>query len=312
MGATRQRCETAKLRLGRDRLGRRTAGGKFDARWAKTAKAHAWPALAALALASFVPVILLCLTSLHPEEGMAQVGSQYTFGNFRAFFGSTYTREILINTAVLSFVTVAVSLIIGYPVAYWLARTRSRYRNLVLLMVLAPLLVSAVVRNIGWLPIISADGILNWLLLQVGLIRSPLALTNGFFAVDLALINALLPFMVLTLMTVIQKVGVDLEEAAQNLGASPLETFFKVTLPLSKPGIVSGSLLLFSMAMSAYTTPAIMGGNKANVVSIYIAQQFGTSLQFANGATGAVLLLGVATIVSLTILGIGRRQEGTE
>jgi putative spermidine/putrescine transport system permease protein len=135
-----------------------------------------------------------------------------------------------------------------------------------------------------------------------------LSLIGNFTGVVIGLIHALLPFMILTLTTVIQRIEGDLEEAAANLGAGPLQTFWRVLLPLSLPGVVSGSLLVFAMAISAYTTPAILGGNRVLVMATYIAQQFHTVLNYPAGGTAAALLLVFAIV--LTVLALQVRPAG--
>ena len=215
---------------------------------------------------------------------------------------------MLLRTCGLGMLVTLGCLIVGYPVAYYLARTPSRWRGFALFLVISPLLVSAIVRNIGWFPLLSQSGAVNWLLLKLGLIATPLSLINNFTGVVIGLVHALLPFMILTLTTVIQRIEGDLEEAAANLGAGPLQTFWRVLLPLSLPGVVSGSLLVFAMAISAYTTPAILGGNRVLVMATYIAQQFRTVLNYPAGGTAAALLLLFAIV--LTVLALQVRTAG--
>jgi putative spermidine/putrescine transport system permease protein len=176
-------------------------------------------------------------------------------------------------------------------------------------LVISPLLVSAIVRNIGWFPLLSQSGLVNWALLKLGVLGSPLPLVNNFTGVVIGLVHALLPFMILTLATVIERVEGDLEEAAANLGAGPLEVFWRVLLPLSLPGVVAGSLLVFTMAISAYTTPAILGGNRVLVMATYIAQQFRTVLDYPAGGTAAALLLVFAALLAMLALRL-RTAEG--
>jgi putative spermidine/putrescine transport system permease protein len=162
-----------------------------------------------------------------------------------------------------------------------------------------------VVRNIGWFPILSNEGLVNWLLLKSGLISTPLPLISNFTGVVIGLIHALLPFMILTLTTVVQRIEPELEEAAANLGAGPLRRFTQVLLPLSLPGIVGGLLLVFTMAIAAYTTPVIMGGNRILVMATFIGQQFRTVLDYPLGATSAAILMLLAGILSLLALRFG-------
>jgi len=266
------------------------------------------PTLAVFGLIFAAPLADLILLSFHHMSGPAQVDAAFTLVNYRAFVTDPFYLEMLLRTCGLGMLVTLGCLVVGYPVAYYLARTPSRWRGFALFLVISPLLVSAIVRNIGWFPLLSQSGAVNWLLLKLGLIAAPLSLINNFTGVVIGLIHALLPFMILTLTTVIQRIEGDLEEAAANLGAGPLQTFWRVLLPLSLPGVVSGSLLVFAMAISAYTTPAILGGNRVLVMATYIAQQFHTVLNYPAGGTAAALLLVFAIV--LTALALQVRPAG--
>jgi putative spermidine/putrescine transport system permease protein len=257
-----------------------------------------------------MPIADLIALSFHEMSGPGQVGSDLTLQNYVAFITDPFFLGMLWNTFVLGLIVVLSCLIIGYPVAYYLARATSRWRTVALFLVVAPLLVSAIVRNMGWFPLLSQSGVVNWFMVSSGLLKSPISLVNNFTGVVIGLVHALLPFMILTLTTVIQRVEPELEEAAANLGAGPLLVFIRVLLPLSIPGVVSGSLLVFTMAVSAYTTPAILGGNRVLVIATYIAQQFRTVLDYPAGATAAALLLVFAAL--LTALALRLRPAGSE
>jgi putative spermidine/putrescine transport system permease protein len=267
------------------------------------------PTTVVFALIFVAPLADLIQLSFHAMTGPAQVGSAFTFANYRAFITDPFFLQILLRTCWLGLLVTLGCLAIGYPVAYCLARSASRWRGVALFLVISPLLVSAIVRNIGWFPLLSESGLVNWALLKLGVIGSPLRLINNFTGVVIGLVHALLPFMILTLTTVIQRVDADLEEAAANLGAGPLEVFRRVLLPLSLPGVVAGSLLVFTMAISAYTTPAILGGNRVLVMATYIAQQFRTVLNYPAGGTAAALLLVFAALLTLAALQV-RTAEG--
>jgi putative spermidine/putrescine transport system permease protein len=267
------------------------------------------PTLAVFGLIFAAPLVDLILLSFHQMSGPAQVSPAYTLANYQAFVTDPFYLEMLLRTCGLGLLVTLGCLVLGYPVAYYLARTPSRWRGFALFLVIAPLLVSAIVRNIGWFPLLSQSGAVNWLLLKLGLIAAPLLLINNFTGVVIGLIHALLPFMILTLATVIQRIEGDLEEAAANLGAGPLQTFWRVLLPLSLSGVVSGSLLVFAMAISAYTTPAILGGNRVLVMATYIAQQFRTVLNYAAGGTAAALLLLFAVVLTVLALQLRTGEE---
>jgi putative spermidine/putrescine transport system permease protein len=263
------------------------------------------PMVLTLALVFAAPIGCLIALSFFSMTGPATVGSDFTLENYRSFFTDAFYYKVLLNTFWLGGAVVLFCLIIGYPVSYFLARTRSKWRGLLLFMVVAPLLVSAVVRNIGWFPILSDSGLVNGLLLKSGLIDDPLRLIGNFTGVVIGLVHALLPFMILTLTTVIQRIEPELEEAAASLGAGPLRTFTHVLLPLSLPGMVGGSLLVFTMAIAAYTTPVIMGGGRVLVMSTFIGQQFRTVLDYALGATLATVLMLLVLLLSLLALRLG-------
>lgn len=266
------------------------------------------PTLAVLGIIFGLPLADLISVSVHEMTGPAQVGDTVTLQNYRTFLSDPFFFALLARTFWLGLVVVGCCLIIGYPVAYYVARTTSRWRGMALFLVIAPLLVSAIVRNIGWFPLLSESGVVNWLLLSTGVVNKPLHLISNFTGVVIGLVHALLPLMILTLTTVIQRIEAELEEAAANLGAGPFTIFWRVLLPLSLPGVVSGSLLVFALAISAYTTPAILGGNRVLVMSTYIAQQFRTVLDYPAGGTAAALLLLFAGV--LTVLALRLRTKG--
>jgi len=263
------------------------------------------PMLLTLATVFVLPIGCLIVLSFFSMTGPAQVGDQISLENYRNFITDPFYYRIILNTLWLGGVVVLCCLMVGYPVSYFLARTRSRWRGLLLFLVVAPLLVSAVVRNIGWFPILSNTGLINGLLLKSGLISQPVPLISNLTGVVIGLVHALLPFMILTLTTTIQRIEPELEEAAASLGAGPIRTFTHVMLPLSLSGIVGGSLLVFTMAIAAYTTPVIMGGNKFLVMSTFIGQQFRTVLDYPLGATSAAVLMLLAGLLSILALKLG-------
>jgi putative spermidine/putrescine transport system permease protein len=191
------------------------------------------------------------------------------------------------------------ALLIGYPLAHWMARMQSRLGHaLVLIAVIAPMLTGIVVRTFAWMTLLQDKGVINTLLLDWGLIGSPLRLMYNEFGTVVALVHIYVPFMVLTLTGVIGRIDERLEQAARSLGAGRARAFFEVTLPLSLPGILAGSLLVFALSISAYVTPSLMGGTDVLTLPMLIAQQVTSSFNpsFA-GALGVILLL-----VSLAII----------
>ena len=161
----------------------------------------------------------------------------------------------------VSLVSTLVSLLLGYPTAYYMARTRSRMLKVMMVFILFPFLVSAVVRSYGWMVSLGKNGLLNQFLLGLGLVQKPLSILNTETAVIIGMIHLLIPYMILSLVGVLQSIDPNVEYAAYSLGANPAETFCKVIFPLSLPGIISGCVMVFTMSMPSYVTPRLQGGS---------------------------------------------------
>lgn len=287
-------------------------GGRLTARL-KVVDPWIWalaPALIVLAMFFVLPMGDLIATSFHPSIGPAAVGPEFTFANYRSFLTDPFLLSILFNSAVLGVGVVLFCIVLAYPIAYFLARTRSRWRGALLFCAIVPLLISSVVRNLGWLPILSREGLVNSILLQLNIISAPVTFLNNMAGVIVGLAHAVLPFLIITLTTVIQRIDYDLEEAAINLGASPFEAFWQVVLPLSKPGLLGGCLLVFAIAVAAYTTPAILGGNRVLVMATFISQEMRVTLDYALGATAAAFLMILALVLTAVATQVAAKRRG--
>ncbi|MFT4268432.1 MAG: ABC transporter permease [Xenophilus sp.] len=267
------------------------------------------PALALLLVVFVAPLLALAVNSLHPGASMGRVGPEWTLANYLRFFSDRFFLEMLLDTLLVGLAVVAISIPISFPVAYFLARTHSRWRGVLSFAVLAPLLISVVVRNLGWLPILGDSGFINWLLSITGATAQPVKLIYNLTGVLIGLVHALCPFMIMSLTTVIRKIGPELEEASTSLGANPFQTFFQVILPLSRPGLLAGSLLVFTLSISAYITPAVMGGKRVLVMAVFIEQQIRTVLNYPFGATASVLLLLATACATWLALKAGKEQD---
>ena len=238
----------------------------------------------------------------------------FTWRHYIRLFDSDLYFDALVATMRIGAITTGIALLIGYPLAHLKARMHSRIGHAALLMaVIAPLLTGIVVRTFAWMTLLSDRGVINTLAQWFGLAEKPLPLMYNEFGVVVGLVHIYVPFMVLTLVGVIGRIDVTLEEAARGLGASRFRAFLEVTLPLSLPGILAGSLLVFALAISAYVTPVLLGGNNVLTLPMLIYQQVSASfnLGFA-GALGVVLLVVSLALVFAynTILGrlTGERQ----
>ena len=265
------------------------------------------PAVLLLLLGFGVPITYMVANSFFRHAGHGRTKPPANIDNYLNFVSDPFYLGILLDTFLLGFIVVTVCTALGYPVAYFLARTRSRWHGILVFLVVAPLLVSAVIRNLGWVPILGSNGAINWILLSLGLVNRPVALSNNFVGVVIGTSHALLPFMILMLMTVIQRIHIEVEEAAVNLGATSWQKFRYVILPLSTPGLLGGYLIVFTITISSYTTPAMLGGNRVIVMSTFIAQQVRFVHNYAFGATCAVILMVVAIV--LTMVSVSRSER---
>lgn len=274
------------------------ANDPLDARWL----GWATPGIVMLVVFFALPLLMIVLMSFYRDAGLGRLHPEFTFHNYIRFFGDSFYLGILWETVKLGLVVVTLCVLLAYPVAYFLARTQSRFRGYLVFVVVAPLFISVVIRNLGWVPMLSSGGVVNWTLLQLGIISSPLILINNFTGVVIGLTHTMLPFMILMLIPVIQRIDPSVEEASLNLGATPWQTFIRVVLPLSRPGLIGGYLLVLTTSIAAFTTPAVLGGRRVLVMPVYIEQLFRSSLQYGFGATVTTILLVTSIIFTLVSL----------
>lgn len=248
----------------------------------------ALPVVALLLLVLVVPVTSVLWRSFSPEDGQ---GPAVTLRHYFDFLGKPLSHQVVVRTLRISVLTTILSILIGYPLAYFLAKSRSRLRPVFLAICVFPLLVSIVVRAYGWTVVLGKNGLVNTFLLAVGLIESPLTLIYNETGILIGVTHLLTPYMILSLTTVIQSVDPALEEAAQSLGATPLRVFWKVIFPLSLPGLVSGTVLVFTLSMTAFATPLMLGGARAPVLTTLLYQYALVSINWHAAATAGVVLL---------------------
>jgi putative spermidine/putrescine transport system permease protein len=216
---------------------------------------------------------------------------EWTGGHYAKFATDAYFLRVTQTTFRLAVTVTALTIAIGYPVAYYFVRARSRHKHWIFIGVISPLLVSIVVRTIGWTIVLGNEGLVNNLLRGLGLIGEPLALMNGFWSVTVGLVHVLLPFMILSIAGVLGKLDRTLEESAAILGANPFRTFWTVTLPLSIQGIAAGSILVFCLTIGAYITPWWLGRGKVLLFSTTIYDQILSIVDWPFGSAAAMILV---------------------
>lgn len=255
-----------------------------------------------------LPNALLLSTSFLKSEAQ-QLTDELTFENYTFLATRWLYIWAFIRTFIVGFGVGLIDVILGYPLAYFLVRTRSRWKGLLIALSLAPLLASVIVRTYGWYIILNRFGVANDVLLGLGMIDERIAFMPSTGAIMIGLAHALLPYAVLTIMSSLNGINPNLELAAMSLGASRTRTFFSVVLPLSLPGIAGGFILSFSIAISAYATPAILGGPATQVMATAIYQFMTQLLDWSIGAALAVILIVCSLLLLYAAARVGAKQS---
>jgi putative spermidine/putrescine transport system permease protein len=255
------------------------------------------PSALLFALFFFLPMGLMALISVMSGDPVVQPNVTFTGKFYARMLSDSYYFEVIWTTIRIGLLTTLAALLIGYPLAHWMARVRGRTAYALMMSVLTPMLTGIVVRTFAWMALLSDKGVINQTLTGLGLISKPLPLMYNEFSIVLGLTHIYVPYMVLTLVGVIGRIDARLEQAAQNLGASPLRAFFEVTLPLSLPGILAGSLLVFALAISAYVTPILMGGFQIMTLPMLIYQQISSSFNVGFAAALGMVLLAISLVL---------------
>ena len=230
----------------------------------------------------------------------------WTLASWRRFFTDRFYWDILWRTAKLGLTVTVISLLIGYPVAYTLARIGRRAILIpCYIIIFSPLLVSVVVRSYGWMLLLGRQGFVNDVLTSLPFIEAPVRLVFNETGVIIALVHILMPFAIFPMLSVLTQLPPNLKEAAQDLGASRLQTFVKVVLPLSLPGLIAAAQIVFVLSISALVTPLLLGGGRVFVLSKLIYQNI-TELNWPLAAVQAFVLLAMALIILVVFSRLNR------
>ena len=258
------------------------------------------PALAFMVFLLIAAGFLLrySFNSWSPTTGMT---SAWSLGSYVKFFSHPYFVGALVKSMRLALLVTVIALLIGYPVAYLMA-VSPRYRNLLTILVVAPLIMDVVIRAYGWIVLLSGGGLVNALILGLGLSHEPIKLLYTPWAVIAELLHETLAFMVLPIAAVLQKIDPSLREAGGTLGATRWKIFWLITFPLSLPGVLAGTFLVFALGMSAFVGPLILGGGNVTVMSLVIRDQIGVTLDWPLGSAMSIVLV-ILTLVLLFFYG---------
>jgi putative spermidine/putrescine transport system permease protein len=256
------------------------------------------PATLLITVMFVLPLLLFIRFSFNQFVPGEFMKTAWTLENYIKFLSDPYYLKILFRTIAIAVASTVLALILAFPVAHFLARLRKRWKSILIIIVVFPLLLGNVIRAMGWIAVFSQAGLMNQLLQRFGAISSPLQILQTPFAVTIVLAAVVMPYMILTLQAVLEKIQPDLEEAARDLGASAWQVFRLVILPLAMPGILAGTLLVFVLCMNAYATPILIGGPKVLMMAPALYSQIQDVSNWPLGAAMAVVLIAVTLATS--------------
>jgi spermidine/putrescine transport system permease protein len=258
------------------------------------------PAAVVLGSLFVAPMAIIAAYSLLTRGAYGGLGFPWTTGNWARLADPIYLG-ILLRTFALAAISTGVCLLLGYPLALFIARS-GRWKNVYLNLVLLPFWTSFLVRTYAWMFLLRDTGLINTVLLALRVIDQPLPLLYNNGAVVLGLVYAELPLMVLPLYATLERLDNSLLEAAADLGARPWATLTRVVVPLSAPGILAGSVLVFTACLGAFLTPDLLGGGKSIMIGNVVQNQFTTARDWPFGAALSLALMGMVLLLLVTVL----------
>lgn len=260
-----------------------------------------------LAPASLIGLAMVCATATMVIISVQGDAAHLSIEHYRRFFGDGYLLRAGLRTFNLSVVVSAICAVCGYPVAWYLVYSRSSLKYVVFIVVLSPLLVSIVVRALGWTILLGNEGVINQLLQSVGAVDAPVPLMRSFWTVVAGMVHIFLPFMVLSIASTLGGIDPSLREAAALLGAPPSTSFRLVTLPLSLQGIAAGSVIVFCLSTGVFLTPLWLSRGSVSVMATVLKEQVLDASDWPAGATTAVVLTAATLGIVALYNGLIRR-----
>ncbi len=254
-------------------------------------KSSAWfmltPGLVILFLFLAIPLLRVLFPSIF--------SGAYPFDAYVGFFQDEYYRKIFIRTVKIAVITTFVCMVGGIPAAYFISRCSKKWRGILLAASIFPMMTNSVIRSFAWINILGSNGIINKVLVGLGVVPKPLKLLYTDFSIIIGSVYLFLPLMIVTVAGVMENIDDDMMEAALSLGAARMEAFMKVIFPMSLPGIIVGGILVFTGTLTAYTTPQLLGGN-SNMVMATLIYQRAMSVSDWTGASVIALIMIVVTL----------------
>lgn len=270
------------------------------------AAALVFPALLLVAVFLLAPIGLILRFSLDVYDPATLMKGVFSADNYVKLLKDPFYTGVLLFTAQVAAMSTVICLLLGYPVAYFISRSPSeKLRSILIILVVLPLLMGNAVRSAAWMVVMGSNGMINGLLLAMGVISEPIKILYTPTAVVIGLVSVLMPFAIITLQSVLDSIPVSLEEAGRSLGYSPLRTMWAVVMPLSIPGIVAAGAICFCLAMNAYATPVLIGGPSVHMMGPLVFQQIAKVGNWPFGSALAWVLMMVTlvmTVLSATYL----------
>lgn len=248
--------------------------------------------MATINLVAFIlPVARLAMISFIESRSGGVLTENYTLANYIDFFTDKFSFELIANSLLLGFVVTLATLLCAYPIALFLHRVSPKWRNLLFVITVSPLLVSSVVRTYGWMVLLGDQGVVNGVLMSTGIIQTPIRLVNNSLGVYIGMVEVLIPYMALSLISGFGRLDVAIEEAAASLGANSWTRFRRIIVPLTMPGVALGCLLCFVLAISSFITPKLLGGGRVFLLATEIYDQAVIQLEWPSAAATSVIVL---------------------
>lgn len=264
-----------------------------------------FPGVVLLCFFLVLPLLSSLIPTVFPE-------SSFSLQLYIDFFKDSYFMAVLGRTLSISLIVTIFCAVLGLPAAYVISGVSKKWRGILIALTLFPLLTNSVIRSFAWITILGKNGVINNLLMMFGVITEPMSLLYTDFSIIIGSVYLFLPTMIMTLVGVLENIDDDLLEAATTLGLSPLKGFFKIILPLSLPGMIVGSILVFTGTLTAYTTPQLLGGNKKMMLATLLYQRATTLGDWTSASVIALVMIVItfAVMKALNLLAKSMDKRG--
>ena len=264
-----------------------------------------FPGIVLLCFFLVLPLLSSLIPTVFPE-------SSFSLQLYIDFFKDSYFMSVLGRTLSISLIVTIFCAVLGLPAAYVISGVSKKWRGILIALTLFPLLTNSVIRSFAWITILGKNGVINNLLMMFGVIHEPMSLLYTDFSIIIGSVYLFLPTMIMTLVGILENIDDDLLEAAATLGLSPLKGFFKIILPLSLPGMIVGSILVFTGTLTAYTTPQLLGGNKKMMLATLLYQRATTLGDWTSASVIALVMIVItfAVMKALNLLAKSMDKRG--